>query len=109
MNTDELRDYFAAHAPPAPEWWPAAQPVKAPYVAWPEWMNDPDTRDQFHHWRDDDHEPHPSLLPLFREHADKIDNRKAAQAKHDQNAMLGREAEWRFAYADAMLAARGKS
>lgn len=103
-----LRDEFAMRAPPMPEdfevpehipfeytsrvtdGWTAKE--KEDFAGWGDWLSDEDIS--------------PDLLAKFKKALEEI---KAIVQRNDQarlDSRMSREARWRWAYADAMLAAR---
>ena len=103
------RDVFAMQAPPIPDWWPKAKLPPMVYDR-PPFMNDAAKMDAYRYWNESDDEETiaPALLAEFKVHREEY---KRAYAEYEAGVLaahLKRLTDWQYAYADAMLAARGE-
>ena len=102
-----LRDYFAAHAPESvPGWFKHEPPAEAALPERPSWQQ----VDSIHQhlvmqWQEDPCFDLPEELSWFEE---KHKAYAAAETGYRHANYWARMTQWRFAYADAMLATRAK-
>ena len=102
-----LRDYFLAHAPPVPDWWPAAK-----YPLWSMWnppfLNDAAKMEMWHGWNDwlDEREIAPDLLAELKAAKESQKEHDAKRERECVDAEFQRLVDWRIAYVDTMLAVR---
>ena len=112
MEGLSVRDYFAAHAPPIPDWWPDADEV--PPTPEPSFLGDGTVmREMWFYWIESPDAYRESRIP-----ADMLEEFKKHHALYEQQceerekavimAHMERETNWRYCYAAAMLAARAK-
>lgn len=100
-----LRAYFAAHAPAAPDWWPKAT-YKIEYssrlfAGWPaEKLN------AWQQWGDglDDEDVGAGWLTEFKAMAGKLKDLEVRNEAARLKAEMARETSWRWTYADSMAA-----
>jgi hypothetical protein len=115
-----LRDYFAAHAPPVPEWWPDAPWVGTKVTDLPAEL------EAARRTHSNDHTPAgfrdaafegafdeldwwaPDLAAAADRHRAELAAARNVAAAANQKARLDRLACWALAWADAMLVARTK-
>lgn len=100
----ELRDYLAAHAPAEiPDWFSHVEPPKD-YPPAPRWMDAPkEHHELLRSWLNDGCFDLPDELRWFQD--EMTAHRTGRDAWHKQND-AARYFQWRYAYADAMLAHR---
>jgi len=100
-----LRDFFAAHAPPVPDGFPLVRPAFTPAPTCP--FHGPEL-DQFQGWGDwvAEDDIRPDLLAAFCEFRAKLDEHERGRRAENARVFARRQAEWAYALADAMLAAR---
>lgn len=99
-----IRDYFAAHAPPMPEWWEKrlrepVEPREGPTGF---------TGEKLHFWQGwgdyvDDKDIKPEWLAEFKERLQKRQDEKKKFKAELQAARMKHFIAWRWAYADAMI------
>lgn len=111
-----LRDYFAAHAPEPPEWFSPTMPPKPRLPSWMDYLPYvPEVYDAVARFFDGGapEEFVAEVPPEDREAAQVFVAawKEADRARHEWNAadrLLQTIVQWRWHYADAMLAAREK-
>lgn len=97
------REYFAAHAPPAPEWFkPRGLPAKPVIPDLPPDISQEERNKWWEIESDDpaDYAEWPRLAVFARLHRQAIEDRDAWYTKSN----IATEVQWRWAYADAVLA-----
>ena len=103
-----LRDYFAAHAPPVPDWFMAKEPD---YAALPLPAGFFDDKEKLEAWRGhgdylNDKDIKPEWLAEFQDRKERI---RAHRVEHDAVVVrfrFARLAKWAFTYATEMVAGR---
>jgi hypothetical protein len=103
-----LRDHLAAKAPPVPDWWPEAE--RPPWRTYQlPFMNDAEKMELWRGWGDhlDDADIPAPVLAEFpdAEKAEAADD--ARRVRDTLAARMKRQTDWSYAYADAMIVARG--
>lgn len=107
FNGMTMREYFAAHAPRVPDWWPKS-PAELSKVklAWNQWG--PEKVRRLNDWRDGhtkEDQIEPDELREFQKEEADYKRLSTANAIARLKADMKTVTSWRYAYADAMIQA----